>query len=131
MLDHSPESWSYEELYIEHAPAARQLALSMVPADVADDIVAEASAQPASRDCVLADFGRQVVIGRLELVPPHVGVAALTPGEVGGEVFDMDLHPRPVGGEQVQGHAPFLDDQDGLVAIGGQRDLDDILVLLA
>jgi len=43
----------------------------------------------------------------------------------------MDPHPRPVGGEQFQGHAPFLDDQDGLVAIGGQRDLDDILVLLA
>lgn len=33
---------SYEELYVEHAPAARRLALSMVPPDVADDIVAEA-----------------------------------------------------------------------------------------
>ncbi|HEY0718825.1 MAG TPA: sigma-70 family RNA polymerase sigma factor [Streptosporangiaceae bacterium] len=33
---------SYEELYVEHAPAARRVALSMVPRDVADDIVAEA-----------------------------------------------------------------------------------------
>jgi len=45
--------------------------------------------------------------------------AALSPGEVGGEIFDMDLHPGPVGGEQVQGQAPFLDDQDGPVALGG------------
>src|SRR6266566_2001577 len=35
----------YEELYVEHAPAARGLALSMVPPDVADDIVAEAFAR--------------------------------------------------------------------------------------
>jgi len=40
---------------------------------------------------VLADGGRQFLIGRLELVPPRVGIAALTPGEVGGEIFDMDL----------------------------------------
>src|ERR1700676_4719321 len=52
MLEHSSdrvvqaaESRSYEELYVEHAPAARRLALSMVPADVADDIVAEAFAR--------------------------------------------------------------------------------------
>jgi len=32
-------------LYVEHAPAARGLALSMVPPDVADDIVAEAFAR--------------------------------------------------------------------------------------
>jgi len=36
---------SYGELYVEHAPAARRLALSMVPHDVADDIVAEAFAR--------------------------------------------------------------------------------------
>jgi DNA-directed RNA polymerase specialized sigma24 family protein len=42
MLDHSPESWPYEELYVEHAPVARRLALSLVPAD---DIVAEAFAR--------------------------------------------------------------------------------------
>jgi RNA polymerase sigma factor (sigma-70 family) len=33
---------SYAEFYVEHAPAARRLALSLVPRDVADDIVAEA-----------------------------------------------------------------------------------------
>src|SRR5579859_2175471 len=32
----------YAELYIEHAPAARRVALSLVPRDVVDDIVAEA-----------------------------------------------------------------------------------------
>ena len=36
---------SYEDLYVEHAPNARRLALSIVPADVADDIVAEAFAR--------------------------------------------------------------------------------------
>jgi DNA-directed RNA polymerase specialized sigma24 family protein len=36
---------SYEELYVEYAPVARGLALSMVPPDVADDIVAEAFAR--------------------------------------------------------------------------------------
>ena len=36
---------SYEELYVEHATAARRLALSLVPSDVADDIVAEAFAR--------------------------------------------------------------------------------------
>ena len=33
---------TYEDLYVEHAPMARRVALSMVPRDVADDIVAEA-----------------------------------------------------------------------------------------
>lgn len=36
---------TYEELYVEHAPAARGLALSMVPPDAADDVVAEAFAR--------------------------------------------------------------------------------------
>src|SRR5262249_14219070 len=59
-----------------------------------------------------------------ELAPPRLGVAALTPGEVGGEIFGMDLPPGPVGGEHVQGHALYLDDQESLVAVGGQRGLD-------
>ena len=42
---------SYGELYVEYAPAARRLALSMVPADAADDVV-EAFAR------VLAAIGR-------------------------------------------------------------------------
>ena len=54
-----------------------------------------------------------------------------TPGEVSGEIFDVDLPSGPVVGEQVQGHAPFLENQDGLVAVGGQRGLDDMLVRLA
>ena len=33
---------TYAQLYVEHAPVARRAALSMVPRDVADDIVAEA-----------------------------------------------------------------------------------------
>lgn len=37
-----PSGPSYEELYLEHAPAARRLARSLVPRDVADHIVAEA-----------------------------------------------------------------------------------------
>jgi hypothetical protein len=85
----------------------------------------------ANAAAVLADASRQVLIGRQELAEPRAGVAALTPGEVGGEVFDMDLDPRPVGGELVQGHAPFLPGQDGLIAVGGERDLDDMLALLA
>jgi hypothetical protein len=36
---------SYKELYIEYTPAARRLASSLVPSDVADDIVAEAFAR--------------------------------------------------------------------------------------
>jgi DNA-directed RNA polymerase specialized sigma24 family protein len=43
--DGSPGVRSYEELYVEHTPAARRLALSMVSPDVADDIVAEAFAR--------------------------------------------------------------------------------------
>src|ERR1700693_6617902 len=51
MLDHSTdparagESRSYEKFYVGHPPAARRLACSMVPPDVADDIVAEAFAR--------------------------------------------------------------------------------------
>jgi DNA-directed RNA polymerase specialized sigma24 family protein len=36
---------SYGDPYVEYAPAARRLALSMVPPDVADDIVAKAFAR--------------------------------------------------------------------------------------
>src|SRR5215831_6444807 len=80
-----------------------------------------------SRQC-LAEVGRQGFIGGEEFAPPRLGVAALTPGEVGLKVLDMDLVPGPVVGERVQGHAPFLEDQDRLVAVGGERDLGDQLV---
>src|SRR6185312_3645261 len=77
-----------------------------------------------------AELGRQALIGRVEIVPPGLGVvAALTPGEMVGEIFDMDLHSSPVSGEQVEGHAPFLPDHDRLVAVGGEQDLDVTLVV--
>src|SRR5262245_31322971 len=76
----------------------------------------------------LVEVSRQVLIGGEEFTPPRLGVAALTPSEVGGEVFDMDLDARPIGGELVQGHASFLAHQDGLVAICSQSDLDGLLV---
>jgi hypothetical protein len=78
----------------------------------------------------LAAAGGEALVGREELVPPGAGVAALTPREVGGEIFDMNLDAGSVGGELVWGHAPFLPDEDGLVAIDGQRDLDGLLVWL-
>ncbi len=49
---------------------------------------------------------------------------------MGGEILGVDLIPGPVGGDQVRGHAPGLDDQDGLVAVGGQRGLDGLVVRL-
>src|SRR6266487_4994412 len=76
---------------------------------------------------VLADVGRQVLIGRDELGPSRLGGAALTPGEVGGEVFGVDLPPGPVEGDLVLWHAPDLDDQDGVVAVGGKRGLEGLL----
>ena len=45
----------------------------------------------------LAELGRQGFIGGLELLPPRVGVASFPPGDVGGEVFDVDLYPGSVG----------------------------------
>ena len=41
------------------------------------------------------NLGRQVSIGRDEFIPPRLGVAALTPGEVGGEIFGVDIGTRP------------------------------------
>src|SRR5216683_217551 len=75
----------------------------------------------------LADVGRLVLIGRDELVPPRLAVAALTPGEVSGEIFGVDLPAGPVEGDLVQGHALDLDDEDGLVAVSGKRGLDGLV----
>jgi hypothetical protein len=41
-------------------------------------------------------------MGRHELAPPRPG-DALTPSDASGEIFDVDLQPRPVGSELVQG----------------------------
>ena len=61
------------------------------------------------------------MISRKELVEPDRSIAALTPRQVGGKVFDMNLHTGPVGGEQVERDGPFLPDQSRLVAVGRQR----------
>src|SRR5580692_814586 len=76
----------------------------------------------------LAEAGGQVLIGRDELIPPGLGVAALTPGEAGGEILGVDLPSGPVEGDLVQRHAPDLDDQDDLAAVRGQRGLDGLVV---
>jgi len=47
---------------------------------------------------------------------------------VGGEILDMDLDARTVAGEILHGHAALLPDHHGLLAVGGQGDLDDTLV---
>ena len=43
----------------------------------------------------------------------------------------MDLVPGSVLSEQVHGHAPQVQDQDSVVAVGGQRGLDGVLICLA
>src|SRR6185436_8489686 len=58
------------------------------------------------------------------LFPPSLCVAALAPGDVVSEIFDMDLDPRSVGRDQFQRHAAFLPDHESLVAVAGQRDLE-------
>src|SRR6185437_15809759 len=63
----------------------------------------------------LADPGCQVLVGGQELVPPRLAIDAPAPADVRGEILDVDLDPGPVLGEQIHGHAPLLDDQDGLV----------------
>src|SRR4051794_17620111 len=48
----------------------------------------------------LTDVGRQVLIGRFELVEPRLGVVALAPGDVCGEILDVDLESRSVGPDE-------------------------------
>src|SRR6478609_12055621 len=72
----------------------------------------------------LVEVGRKVLVVRDEFAPARLGVAALTPGEVGGEIFDVDLPSGPIEGNLVERHAPDLDDQNGLLAAGGQRGLN-------
>src|SRR5690242_5148288 len=80
---------SYGELYVEYAPAARGLALSMVPPDVADDIVAEAFAR------VLAAIrgGRRT----RSCVPPVPARGRAQPGE------RLDSRPAPGDGDRGPG----------------------------
>jgi hypothetical protein len=46
-------------------------------------------------------------------------------------MLDVNLDPRAVGWEQVDGHAPFFPDQPGLSAVGNQLGLDHGLLRLA
>jgi hypothetical protein len=64
------------------------------------------ASRPGCSSQCLADVGGQVPVGRQELVPPRLAVAEFPPGEVGGEVFDVDLVPGSVLGEQVHRHTP-------------------------
>jgi Sigma-70 region 2 len=61
---------SYAELYVEHVPAARRLALSMVPPDAADDVVAEA-------------FARVLTAIRTGRGPRHASPGAGSPAGIG------------------------------------------------
>src|SRR6204780_5238369 len=74
-----------------------------------------------------ADTGRELLIGRDEGGPPLLNVVGLTPVEVRGQVLGVDLPPRPIGEGLVKRHAPDLDDQDGLLAVSGQRGLSDLV----
>src|SRR4051812_19235676 len=69
---------------------------------------------------VLSDVGGQLLIGEVEFLKSPPRVAAFTAGEVGGEILDMDLVTCAVGGDLGQGQAAILDDQDGVVAVGGE-----------
>src|SRR5437762_4674627 len=77
---------------------------------------------PAGRR--LGDVGRKVLIGRNELVPSRLRVAAIAPSHVSGEIFGVDLPSGPVVGDLVQGHASDLEYENGLVAVGGQCGLN-------
>ena len=66
------------------------------------------------------DGGGQVRVGGCELVEPRLGVGALAPDDVCGEILDVDLESRSVGPEEVKGQTVLLDDQHGLVTIAGQ-----------
>ena len=60
-----------------------------------------------------------------------LNVVGLAPAEVGGKVLLGGGRrlppPRPVGECLVKRHAPDLDDQEGLVAVSGQRGLSDLV----
>ena len=70
-------------------------------------------------------------VGWEELVPPGLDVAELATADVVGQMLDVNLDPRAVGWEQVDGHAPLFPDQPGLSALGNQQGLDHSLLRLA
>src|SRR4051812_14155655 len=67
---------------------------------------------------------------RDELLPACLGVAPLTPGEGGAEIFDVHLPSRPVERKLLQRQATGFDDQDGLVAVGAEGRLEKHVELI-
>jgi hypothetical protein len=62
-----------------------------------------------------AEVGRQALVGRVEFLPSCRRVAAaLSPSEVIGEVFDMELYSGPISGEQAHGHPSFFPDHSSI-----------------
>src|SRR4029077_15831092 len=80
-------------------------------------------------DTRLADAQR--FVGCEELVPAGLDVAELATADVVGQMLDVNLDPRAVGWEQVDGHAPLFPDQPGLSALGNQLGLSHSLLRLA
>ena len=85
---------------------------------------------PSPTGLALVDRGGQVLIGRFELVEPRLAVAALAPGNVCGEIFDVNLESSSVSPETIQSHAALLDHEDRMVAVADQGDLGAVLVRL-
>ena len=73
---------------------------------------------------------RPGLISGKQLAHPRTCLAALASRQIGAEVLDMDLDPSPVSGEIGHRHATFLPHDSGLVNVGGQGDLDGLLVRL-
>ena len=70
-------------------------------------------------------------MGRVECIPPPLDVvAALPPRKVVSKILDMELHPSPISGKEIQRHAPFFPHHVGLIAVGGQPHLDVVFVRL-
>jgi hypothetical protein len=82
---------------------------------------------PASPGLIDRDDVR--IIGRgprlLYLGPSRSRVAA--PRKVGAKIFRVNMPPGPVREEQLDRHAACLDEQDGLVAVSGERGLNALV----
>jgi len=86
---------------------------------------------PAEFVCITGLADAQCFVGWEELVPAGLDVAELATADVVGQMLDVNLDPRAVGWEQVDGHAPLFPDQPGLSALGNQLGLDHSLLRLA
>src|SRR5580765_1627333 len=73
----------------------------------------------------------QHFVGCEELVPAALDVAELATVEVVGQMLDVNLDPRAVGREQVDGQAPHFPDQPGPSALGNQPGVVHELLGLA